>query len=166
MVNSESDMVLQYGVLAEEASAHGLTDLAARARQRQHDLREPLLIMVVGEGKFGKSSLINALLGTSVAPVSRLPKTWKVDLYEPTRGEETATLFWRSRPGSEDVASMRVARAVCEEQERRAEAAATTGRKWQSDLYQVKWKVQCGWIPQGATLVDTPVACSPKSGPG
>jgi GTP-binding protein EngB required for normal cell division len=44
--------------------------------------QEPLQILVVGQVKSGKSSLINALLGEMRAPVDTLPATDDVDLYE------------------------------------------------------------------------------------
>jgi len=155
-MKSATELAQRFETLAEEASALGFEDQAERARQRATDLVEPLLIMVVGEGKFGKSSLINALLGANVAPVSRLPKTWKVDLYEPVTGEESAVLCWRSRPGREQVVSPEEARRICEKQEMLAANASGGGTAWKSDLYQVKWRVRCGWSPMGASLVDTP----------
>lgn len=44
--------------------------------------QEPLQVLVVGQVKSGKSSLINALLGEPRAPVDTLPTTDSVDLYE------------------------------------------------------------------------------------
>lgn len=44
--------------------------------------QEPFQILVVGQTKSGKSSLINALLGEMRAPVDALPMTENVDLYE------------------------------------------------------------------------------------
>lgn len=44
--------------------------------------QEPLQVLVVGQVKSGKSSLINALLGQVRAPVDTLPLTDEVDLYE------------------------------------------------------------------------------------
>ena len=63
---------------------HNLADEAEKVDDKLRDFAAPneLLIFVVGEGNFGKSSLINALAGREVAPVSFLPKTWKVDLYQ------------------------------------------------------------------------------------
>lgn len=43
---------------------------------------EPLQVLVVGQVKSGKSSLINAILGEMRAPVDVLPTTDEVDLYE------------------------------------------------------------------------------------
>lgn len=39
-------------------------------------------IFVIGEGNFGKSSLINAILKQKLAEVDFLPKTWCIDIYK------------------------------------------------------------------------------------
>jgi hypothetical protein len=46
-------------VLIEECRRHGLRDQAERPEQRARDVREPLLLMVVGEGNFSKSALVS-----------------------------------------------------------------------------------------------------------
>ena len=100
-------IALNYPLLAEECHRHGFLEQAERVAQRARDSAEPLLVMVVGEGNFGKSSLVNALAGRRVAPVSIIPKTWKVDLYEPASGRpEEAFLYWRSKPDSPDRVSI------------------------------------------------------------
>lgn len=47
------------------------------------ELDEKFLLFVMGSGKNGKSTLINALLGTGeeIAKTNFLPKTWKIDIY-------------------------------------------------------------------------------------
>src|SRR5882757_6478283 len=50
------------------------------------DVREPLLFVVVGEVKSGKSSLLNALFGQEFAKVDVLPATDKVCIFR--YGEE------------------------------------------------------------------------------
>lgn len=47
------------------------------------ELDKPFLLFIVGNGKFGKSTLINALLGTGkeFAKTGQLPKTWKIDVF-------------------------------------------------------------------------------------
>src|ERR1700731_4695902 len=45
------------------------------------DIREPLLIVVVGEVKSGKSSLVNALFGQEFAKVDVLPATDRVCIF-------------------------------------------------------------------------------------
>ena len=45
------------------------------------DLNSPFLLFVVGDGKFGKSTLINALIGCEAAEAGQLPRTWKIDVF-------------------------------------------------------------------------------------
>ena len=47
------------------------------------ELDKPFLLFIVGNGKYGKSTLINALLGTGkeMAKTGQLPKTWKIDVF-------------------------------------------------------------------------------------
>ena len=44
------------------------------------ELSRPFLLFLIGTGKFGKSTLINALLGREMPQVVLLPKTWKIDI--------------------------------------------------------------------------------------
>ena len=46
------------------------------------DVREPLLFVVVGEVKAGKSSLLNALFGQEFAKVDVLPATDRVYIFK------------------------------------------------------------------------------------
>ena len=58
-----------------------LSEHAERLDDRERDASYGLLVMVVGAGNFGKSSLVNALCGRPVAPVSIIPKTFKIDVF-------------------------------------------------------------------------------------
>src|SRR6476661_3503155 len=54
------------------------------------DVREPLLFVVVGEVKAGKSSLLNALFGQEFAKVDVLPATDRVYVFK--HGEEESSV--------------------------------------------------------------------------
>lgn len=45
------------------------------------ELKDPFLLSVVGPGKYGKSTLINALLEREETKIDDLPKTWKIDIF-------------------------------------------------------------------------------------
>src|SRR6476661_10354207 len=53
------------------------------------DVREPLLFVVVGEVKAGKSSLLNALFGDQFAKVDVLPATDRVYIFRYGQEEKT-----------------------------------------------------------------------------
>jgi GTPase Era involved in 16S rRNA processing len=150
--------------LTQEAAKYdGLKEMSERASQRLQDYQtQPLFIMIVGSGNFGKSTLINALLGAEVAPVARIPKTWKVDVYHSSR-DERAELTWRSRPGKTDRKTIAAAQDVCDkieqeakEKKRKAKKAGKSDATWQSDLVQVDWYSPCTWKMPAIAVVDTP----------
>ncbi len=64
----------------ENKLAHLLNGIVAD-HTRWH---EPFELFVVGEGKFGKSTLVNALLGDRIAPTDITPKTWCFNRYVAT----------------------------------------------------------------------------------
>jgi len=66
---------LAHGIQAGHDVLQSLQDLRA-------SLREPFLLMVLGEAKSGRSSLVNALLGREIFSSSTPPATDKVHLYK------------------------------------------------------------------------------------
>src|SRR5882724_3261813 len=85
-----ADQYLQLRSELETALA-GLLKLASELRRNTAtldtihglltDIREPLLFVVVGEVKSGKSSLLNALFGQEFAKVDVLPATDKIYIF-------------------------------------------------------------------------------------
>ena len=47
-----------------------------------NEISQPFSIFIMGLGKHGKSTLINALTGTIKAEIDFLPKTWKIDIFQ------------------------------------------------------------------------------------
>lgn len=70
-------------------------ETAAALESMASGFRSPFLLFVIGMGKFGKSTLVNALVGEEVAPVDFLPKTWKIDVFEGVEGRALATVRYR-----------------------------------------------------------------------
>ena len=76
--------------------------ISARVEGTPFD-QEPMQILVMGQVKSGKSSLINALLGEMRAPVDTLPATDIVDLYE-CQPDGLPLVILRDTPGYGTVA--------------------------------------------------------------
>src|SRR5438270_13675194 len=82
-----------------EAALIGLLRLVAEIKQGTAtadtlhgllaNIREPLLFVVVGEVKSGKSSLLNALFGQEFAKVDVLPATDKICIFRYGKEEKT-----------------------------------------------------------------------------
>ncbi len=77
-----ADQEQRFGRAVVEA---GLGDRLCHVLSGVLDIREraaePFELFVLGEGKFGKSTLVNALLGCAVAPTDYIPKTWCFNRY-------------------------------------------------------------------------------------
>jgi GTPase SAR1 family protein len=70
--------------LLREATGN-IREIPVHIRQMADAVRQPFMLFVVGMGKFGKSTLINALLGVRAADMDVLPKTWKIDVFSAKR---------------------------------------------------------------------------------
>lgn len=86
-----ADLYLQFRTRTEAALA-SLLKLAADTHRESEildtvqnllkDVREPLLLVVVGEVKAGKSTLLNALFGQDFCKVDVLPATDKINIFK------------------------------------------------------------------------------------
>lgn len=77
-----TELKAKYNKLSVYSEKHELKGIYEKLQSKLQDLNEPLYIMIVGNGKHGKSTLINALIGKNVAEVARVPKTWKIDIFQ------------------------------------------------------------------------------------
>lgn len=74
-VDGELDLATAIGAVERFATEHGIDDVARRARALSEELDRPLLLAVLGEFNAGKSTLINAFIGSDVAPMGIVPTT-------------------------------------------------------------------------------------------
>ncbi|MEM7015111.1 MAG: dynamin family protein, partial [Verrucomicrobiota bacterium] len=81
---NNSDVNASIRSLLSIVNQHCSEAYSARCLERLDDVRFGLITMVLGEGGFGKSSLINQLAGIEMAKTAVIPKTFKVDLYVPS----------------------------------------------------------------------------------
>ena len=96
-----------------------LKEKEAQLAQLADDLGSPFLLFIVGMGKFGKSTLLNALAGSRLAAMDVLPKTWKIDIYE--AAEPGAHVTIRFRDGSSGSYTVEEASIFLAEEERKRE---------------------------------------------
>ncbi len=73
--DGELDLAAAIDAVADFAEEHGLRDVVRSARTLRDELDRPLLLAVLGEFNAGKSTLINAFIGSDVAPMGIVPTT-------------------------------------------------------------------------------------------
>ena len=130
---------------------YGLKDYEDKLKDKLTDLLSPLKVMIVGEGKSGKSSLLNALVGADVAEVEDEPKTWCINLYTRTMEKPYAELVY---PGKMRRVSPEEAHRISE----RISAAASMDDLEEEDrsLKEIRWHLELPWPEQDIFIVDTP----------
>lgn len=85
-------------------------------RQLAERLDQDFMLFVMGSGKNGKSTLINALLGQKAAAEDSLPKTWKIDVFH---DESDASCTLTFKDGSQKRMTGDEARAFIEKEEQK-----------------------------------------------
>lgn len=90
----------------------------AQIRQLAEGLDKPFLLFLVGMGKYGKSTLLNALLGKQIAEVDVIPKTWKIDIYQ-KKGSDTEKVEIVFKDGSVKLMGFEEAKLFLENEERK-----------------------------------------------
>lgn len=78
---SMSELLGSLDTLRAIADRYDLAEISDKIKVRKRDAALPVFVVVTGEGNYGKSSLINAIAGRDIAPVSIVPLTWKIDVY-------------------------------------------------------------------------------------
>lgn len=152
---------IQLDRLAHLLSTYELGAESAKVREKLSDLGAPseLLVFVVGEGNFGKSSLINALLGQKVADVAVVPKTWRVDAFRQCPGNSAFAEVQRAGvPGVERM-SIDKAQEACAAQESATKKGGPTsgqGLTAPKQIIRVEWYRSGLGLPANTVLVDTP----------
>jgi GTPase SAR1 family protein len=144
------------------------------------DLDEPFLLSVVGVGSYGKSTLINGLLGQRVAEMDFQPKTWKIDVFYQSEEEKVEVKY---KYGSTDRISKQEAEDLLEKEEqkrrdsrdkvyeefkkRREDYDSLEAKEelkevlrekllYKSKITEVRWPVESAELLENFQLVDTP----------
>ena len=161
-------------------------ELIVKLDRLEQDMAFPYMLYVIGMGKAGKSSLLNSLVGSNVADVGTLPKTWKTDLFYKSEKVEKKSVRMRYRDGTEQFYTEQDAKKLIENEERKREesedkvdkefrnhskALNTPEEKselrrelqdkflYRSKVYEVRWglnKINETSILNKFSLIDTP----------
>jgi hypothetical protein len=94
-----------------------LNEICVEMRSIAERLDEEFLLFIMGSGKNGKSTLVNALLGQERAAVNWLPKTWKIDLYRGAQSDQKNTVIIRSKDGKTRILDWKTAERYFSEEE-------------------------------------------------
>lgn len=65
-----------------------IEEQAVQIKELANELDNPFLLFIMGMGKMGKSTLLNALVGQVVAEENFKPATWKIDVFHGCENEE------------------------------------------------------------------------------
>lgn len=154
---------------------------AVEIRQLGEAMEQPFMLFIMGMGKYGKSTLINALLRQKVAEMDFLPKTWKIDVFESNEVSDLARIKRKdgivqqlgveeckallraeedkqaasSREASEAFRTQSVAYRTIEEKEE-LKKLIYDKMLYKSDIVEVRWPVQVNALLRNFRLVDTP----------
>lgn len=96
-----------------------LQELVTKLQLLRESMNHPFVLYVMGMGKVGKSSLLNLLVGSKVADVDVLPKTWKTDFFYAAPSATQAVIKYRN--GQEKILSINDAKKIIEEEELKRE---------------------------------------------
>lgn len=108
--SDESLLIIQYEKLKE---------LITKLQLLKDSMNHPFVLYVMGMGKVGKSTLLNLLVGSHVAEVGALPKTWKTDFFYATQQSEDVVV--KHRDGSEKRLSIDEAKKLIAKEEEKRE---------------------------------------------
>jgi hypothetical protein len=146
---SKATAVVDLGLRACEA--FGRSDLAARLAAAKRTLADPVVhVVVVGEFKQGKSSLVNALVGANVCPVDDDVAT-AVPTYVRHGQEPAAALLYDSAGGDSGELQLPRREAIAVE-----EVRACVVEPGRADVAGVEVRLPRKLLAGGLVLVDTP----------
>ena len=141
-----------------------------------------LMILIMGNGNVGKSTLLNALVGKEVAKTNLLPTTWNIDVYSPELSKDNAIIKYTN--GKQETLSVEKAKQKVNEEDKQVkeskkifnkklkeeskdiknnkeqieEIKMYLGKKYiyKSNICEVRWPVKSKFLLEQCLLIDTP----------
>lgn len=112
------------------------SELINKLHNLQQSLNLPYMLYVIGMGNAGKSSLLNSLVGSNVAEVDVLPKTWKTDLFfkaENANNKPVKFSFRDNRP-DEFYDIDKAKKLIAQEEEKREESEDLVENEYRKEV--------------------------------
>lgn len=158
-----------------------MDEVAFKMDELAEGLNQTFTLFIIGMGNYGKSTLINALLGEKLAPVSFLPKTWKIDVYDSNMPPGTCIIIYKD--GKKEEKSLEETKRFIEQEEKKAfesdklvtselkksisnlkspeavrEAKEYLNKEflYRSNVIEVRWPAKKNHLTERFHLVDTP----------
>ena len=146
-MDREEKLKEQYRKCIDFCNRHQLTSYAEELEQVLVQMDEQPRIMIIGEGKSGKSTLLNALAGKNVAEIDREPKTWCINVYHSNATREYAEFVYQDN--SKEEYTIEKAKELADIVEQRTlDVKAPVEIHW--------YYPDLEWPMQNVLLVDTP----------
>lgn len=95
-----------------------ISDVVYQIKSLSRALQGKFMLFIMGGGKNGKSTLINALIGQTVAEENINPKTWKIDVFVDKDSDKVELKY---KDGKKDLVDLFRANAILEEEDRKFE---------------------------------------------
>lgn len=165
---------------ALRTTAHVIFEQAEQIKQMAEGILSPFMLFVVGTGNYGKSTLVNAVIGSRVADMDALPKTWKIDIF--TSALPAGRVRFKFLTGEEKIMSEKEAKAFLTEEEKKRERSEREideeynrrsrnlslearqelkellrqQKLYKSPVSEVHWSCALSTVLRRFTIVDTP----------
>lgn len=151
-MSTKENLVGEYKKLLQICKQYKITHMEKKIQNHLEDLASPLMIMIVGAGKCGKSTLLNALVGECVAEVDDEPKTWCINMYTSTKENPYAVLVYEDDQKNVTLEEAKKILKKIADKDRVLESLTER----EMGLKEIRWFLNMEWPGENVFLIDTP----------